>query len=104
MYGQIGAVTGLKKRPGHTDIINAEVPHLPSRVQAKKDKEFADKTFAFNEEQAKMQQQLDWETGHDQRKQQNTANNLGYANLGLNVLGETGALGGLYDSIMTLFS
>ena len=91
MYGQIGAVTGLKKRPSYTDIINAETPYLPAEKQARENKEFADKTFKFNEDQAAIDTQLAWEAGHDARKQQNRAQNLGYANLGLNVLGQSGA-------------
>lgn len=109
MYGQIGATTGLRKRPSYTDIIDAQTPYLPGRVQAKKDKEFADKTFDFNvqqaqwqKDQAEKQNQLDWQAGHDARKQQNRANNLGYMNLGVNVLGQSGALSDLYSMIMGL--
>lgn len=110
MFDQMGAVTGLKKNPGLEDIINAETPYLPGRIQAKKDRDFADKTFAANEAQADRQFALDEralitadEAAHDARKQQNRATNIGYANLGVNILNETGALGDLYDAISDMF-
>lgn len=103
MYGQMGAVTGLRRKPGYTDIINAETPYLPGRVQARKDREFQESTQAWTEAEAERQRLLDDELAHDRRKQANRAQNLGIANLGLNILGETGALGDLYDSIMNIF-
>jgi len=103
MYGQIGAVTGLRKKPSYTDIINAETPYLPGRVQARKDRQFQETTQAWNEAETERQRIVDDEAAHNRRKQANRAQNLGYANLGINVLGETGALGDLYDTIMGLF-
>ncbi|MBW2178762.1 MAG: hypothetical protein JRG81_00075 [Deltaproteobacteria bacterium] len=110
MYDQIGAVTGLRRRSSAEDIINAQTPYLPARVQAKKDKEFAEKAFIASEAQAdrdfalgEKQLAIDDETAHDARKHQNRANNLGYANLGLNILSETGAMGDIYDAIMDFF-
>ena len=102
MYGQTGAVTGLRKRPSYTDIINAETPYLPARKQARDNKEFADKTFKFNEEQALIDTRLADEAAHDARKAQNRAQNLSYANLGLTALGQTDALSDLYNMVMSL--
>ncbi|MCK5602908.1 hypothetical protein KAR91_13585 [Candidatus Pacearchaeota archaeon] len=104
MFDQIGAVTGLKRKSGLEDIINAETPYLPAKVQAKKDREFADKTFAANEAQADRQFDIDAEEAHEARKQGNRATNLGYANLGVNVLNEAGAFSDLYDVISGMFS
>jgi len=103
MFDQIGAVTGIRRKSGLEDIINAETPYLPGKVQAKKDREFADKTFAANEAQADRQFAMDAELAHTARKQQNRATNIGYANLGLNILNETGAMGDIYDAIMDMF-
>ena len=102
-YGQLGAVTGLKKRFSHVDEINAETPHLPALYQARQDKEFADKTFQFNKDQAKIQEDLEREAGHDARKEANRAQNLGYANLGISALSNANAIGDLYSSIMSFF-
>jgi len=109
-WGQMSGVTGLRKRPSYTDIINAENINLPNKVQAEKDREFSDKTYALQKEQAdeaarqaKIDQNLAWQTAHDTRKQQNTATNLGYANLGLTALSNTGAFQDLYSSVMDLF-
>ena len=103
MYGQMGAVTGLRKRPSYTDIINAETPYLPGKVQAGKDRAHQEEMDAFNKEIAEKEWQLADESAHEQRKQQNRANNLGYANLATNIAGQTGALGDLYDWISGMF-
>ncbi len=64
MHGQIGAVTGIRKKPSYTDIINAETPFLPRKVQAKEDREFQDQTYDFNAQMAT------WEKGQAERQHQ----------------------------------
>ena len=102
MIGQLEATTGLKKRPSYEEIINAQTPYLPAQKRAREDKAFAEKTFAFNEQQAKKDELAAWEIGHEGRKNQNLANNLGYANLATNVLSNTSAFSDLYSSIMDI--
>jgi len=102
--GQFGAVTGIKRRPRYEDIINAETPYLPAQYKARSDRAYTEKAdqFARSEAEKDRAAQDSWE--HDQRKQQNRANNLGYANLATNILSNTSAFQDLYTSVMdTLF-
>ena len=101
--GQLEATTGRKRRPSYTDIINAENVYLPQKVQARKDRQYAEELQDFREKQADIDTKAAWEVGHEGRKQGRYATNIGLANLGTNILGNTEAFSDLYSSIMDLF-
>jgi len=112
---QMGAVTNRRLKPNYVSAINAQTPYLPQLYQQKEDKAYQSKAFDQNERSLDLNKQgleqqntfalrneaLQQDALDQQKKQNKTAKNLGYANMALG--GATG-LASLYQSSKPLIN
>jgi len=113
MANQMGAVTNRRLKPNYVSAINAQTPYLPQLYQQKEDKAYQEKAFGQQERSLDLSKQgleqqnsfnirneaLARDALDQQKKQNKTAKNLGYANM---ALGGVSGLASLYQGSQPL--
>ena len=83
-FSQQHATTGKKIRPSRVDWINAQTPNIYGMMaleDQRKAQEQAEANAAQNQANIDRQFLLDWKTGHEGRKDENRAKNVGYGKI-----------------------
>jgi len=99
---QMSAVMNRRLKPNYVSAINAQTPYLPQLYQQREDTAYQNKVYDQNERGlaqansiALRNEALQSEALDQQKKQNKTARNLGYANM---ALGGASGLASLYQS------
>lgn len=97
-YSQLSALTRRKRRPNRAAIINQQAQNLPALLEMKSQREHQNKVFGLQEKEFESTKAHQTEMLDIEKENQELAERLGYANLGLNTFFEFAKYGDGGDS------